>query len=57
MVETAAKPHHQTYGTHPRSPEESRKIRAWAKDRGLQVNDRGRLPYHVIEEYENREEE
>ncbi|MEY9962072.1 hypothetical protein ABIA33_000093 [Streptacidiphilus sp. MAP12-16] len=28
------------------------KIRAWAKDQGLDVNDRGRVPSHVREAYE-----
>ena len=27
-------------------------IRAWAKDRGIQVNDRGRIPASVVKEYE-----
>lgn len=56
-METATKPHHQTYGAEPRSPEECRKIREWARKKGLQVNARGRLPLHVIEEYENREDD
>lgn len=56
-MDIAVKPTHQTYGTTPRSPAESRKIRIWAKEHGVQVNARGRLPYHVIEAYENRENE
>ncbi len=27
-------------------------IRAWAKDQGIQVNDRGRIPASVVKEYE-----
>jgi hypothetical protein len=27
-------------------------IRAWAKDRGIAVNDRGRIPASVVEQYE-----
>ena len=27
-------------------------IRAWAKDKGIQVNDRGRIPASVVKEYE-----
>jgi Lsr2 len=27
-------------------------IRAWAKDQGIQVNDRGRIPTSVVKEYE-----
>ncbi|WP_433329736.1 histone-like nucleoid-structuring protein Lsr2 [Spirillospora sp. CA-294931] len=32
--------------------ERSAEIRAWAKDRGIKVNERGRIPAHVIERYE-----
>ncbi len=28
-------------------------IRAWAKDEGIQVNDRGRIPASVVKEYES----
>jgi hypothetical protein len=28
-------------------------IRSWAKDRGIEVNDRGRIPASVIREYED----
>jgi nucleoid-associated protein Lsr2 len=31
----------------------SAQIRAWAKSRGIQVNDRGRIPSDVINQYEN----
>ena len=27
-------------------------IRTWAKDRGMQVNERGRIPANVVKEYE-----
>jgi len=30
----------------------SETIRAWAKDRGLAVSDRGRIPASVVEQYE-----
>lgn len=55
-METAERPNHQTYGTQPRSPEECRKIRDWAREHDMQVNARGRLPLHVVEAYENRED-
>lgn len=32
--------------------EQSASIRAWAKDRGIQVNERGRIPASVVKEYE-----
>ncbi|MFC0039157.1 histone-like nucleoid-structuring protein Lsr2 [Actinomadura rayongensis] len=31
----------------------SAEIREWARSRGIQVNDRGRIPATVIEQYEN----
>lgn len=34
------------------SRERSADIRAWAKARGIQVNERGRIPGHVVEQYE-----
>jgi hypothetical protein len=34
------------------SRERSAEIRAWAKDRGIKVNERGRIPASVIEQYE-----
>jgi hypothetical protein len=34
------------------SRERSDDIRAWAKDQGIAVSDRGRLPGHVVEQYE-----
>jgi hypothetical protein len=34
------------------SRERSRQIRAWAKQRGFEVAEHGRLPVHVIREYE-----
>jgi Lsr2 len=35
------------------SREHSADIRAWAKARGIMVNERGRIPATVIEQYEN----
>lgn len=32
--------------------EQSASIRSWAKDRGIQVNERGRIPALVVKEYE-----
>jgi Lsr2 len=34
------------------SRERSADIRAWAKAHGIQVNERGRIPGHVVEQYE-----
>ena len=34
------------------SRERSADIRAWAKQRGIKVNERGRIPATVVEEYE-----
>ncbi|MEV3927621.1 histone-like nucleoid-structuring protein Lsr2 [Actinomadura coerulea] len=34
--------------------ERSAEIREWAKNNGLKVNDRGRIPAHVIEQFESR---
>jgi hypothetical protein len=34
------------------SRERSGDIRAWAKDQGITVNDRGRIPASVVEQYE-----
>ncbi len=34
------------------SRERSESIRAWAKDRGIAVSDRGRIPASVVEQYE-----
>ncbi|MGH8868137.1 MAG: histone-like nucleoid-structuring protein Lsr2 [Actinomycetes bacterium] len=35
-----------------RSSGRTAEIRAWAKDRGMQVNERGRIPANVVAEYE-----
>lgn len=34
------------------SRERSAEIREWAKNRGIKVNERGRIPANVIEQYE-----
>ncbi|WP_395110228.1 Lsr2 family protein [Actinomadura sp. SCN-SB] len=39
-----------TRGTSNR--ERSAEIREWARDRGIPVNDRGRIPAHVVEQFE-----
>jgi hypothetical protein len=40
-------------GARPTSDRErSADIRSWAKDHGIQVNDRGRIPANVVEQYE-----
>jgi hypothetical protein len=41
--------------THPRGgmdPEQSRRIRSWALERGLLASPRGRIPPHVVAEYQ-----
>lgn len=35
------------------SPERSAEIRAWAKHHGIMVNERGRIPATVVEQYES----
>ena len=35
------------------SPEDRTKIRAWAKDHGYELADRGRFPNRVVEDYYN----
>jgi nucleoid-associated protein Lsr2 len=40
----------RTRGTSSR--ERSADIRAWAKSRGIKVNERGRIPASVVEQYE-----
>jgi hypothetical protein len=35
------------------SRERSGGIRAWAKDQGIKVSERGRIPASIIEQYEN----
>jgi hypothetical protein len=62
-VPPAARPLHRTCpqgGTGPRrragrsasSRERSGGIRAWAKDQGIAVSDRGRIPASVVEQYQ-----
>lgn len=36
----------------PSSRERSAEIRAWAKERGKKVNERGRIPAAIVEEFE-----
>jgi hypothetical protein len=41
------------HGTRPASSRErSAAIRAWAKEHGIQVNDRGRIPAQVVDAYD-----
>jgi hypothetical protein len=35
----------------------SAQIRAWAKSSGIEVSDRGRIPGHVLEEFENSQKQ
>ncbi|REF00749.1 histone-like nucleoid-structuring protein Lsr2 [Thermomonospora umbrina] len=37
----------------PSSRERSADIRAWARARGIKVNDRGRIPATVVEQYDS----
>ena len=39
-------------GRTPASRERSGDIRAWAKDQGIAVSERGRIPASVVEQYE-----
>lgn len=34
------------------NPQRAAQIRAWAKETGLEVNERGRIPQSVVEKYE-----
>lgn len=52
-MDTATRPKHQTYGTRPRSREETKKIREWAHEKGIPCGDRGRLPVSIVRAYEN----
>lgn len=42
----------RTAGRQAGSRERSAEIRAWAKGHGIEVNERGRIPAKVIEQYE-----
>ncbi len=39
-------------GRTPASRERSTDIRAWAKDQGIAVSDRGRIPASIVEQYQ-----
>ncbi len=56
FVEKARKTSGQRRGRAPQraagSRERSADIRAWAKDQGLKVNERGRIPAEIVERYE-----
>ena len=45
---TGARRRQRTVG----SRQETASIRSWAKDQGIQVNERGRIPASVVREYE-----
>jgi hypothetical protein len=32
--------------------DKSKEVRDWARDQGLEVNDRGRIPAHIVAKYE-----
>lgn len=32
--------------------DKNKEVRDWARDRGLEVNDRGRIPAHIVAKYE-----
>ncbi|MEU8310818.1 Lsr2 family protein [Actinomadura sp. NPDC048955] len=52
---TGARRRRKTVGRGPRtagSRERSAEIREWAKNNGIKVNERGRIPARVIEQYE-----
>ncbi|TDB90900.1 Lsr2 family protein [Actinomadura sp. KC216] len=34
------------------SRERNQEIRQWAKDKGIKVNERGRIPIHIVQRYE-----
>jgi hypothetical protein len=53
----ARQQHQQEHQPRPRArvqmdPEQSRRIRSWAMERGLLASPRGRIPQHVVDEYE-----
>jgi hypothetical protein len=56
-VRPARSPARQQHQPRPRArvqtdPEQSRRIRSWAMERGLLASPRGRIPQHVVDEYE-----
>jgi hypothetical protein len=56
-VRPARSPARQQHQPRPRArvqtdPEQSRRIRSWAMERGLLASPRGRIPRHVVDEYE-----
>jgi hypothetical protein len=56
-VRPARSPARQPHQPRPRmrvqtDPEQSRRIRSWALERGLLASPRGRIPRHVVDEYE-----
>lgn len=42
----------RTRGTAGTRSADSQKMRAWAKEQGIEVNDRGRVPADVVAQYE-----
>jgi hypothetical protein len=32
--------------------DKNKEVRDWARERGLEVNDRGRIPAHIVSKYE-----
>jgi hypothetical protein len=56
-VRPARSPARQQHQPRPRArvqtdPEQSRRIRSWAMERGLLASPRGRIPQHVVDEFE-----
>ncbi len=56
-VARRVRPARQQHQPRPRArvqmdPEQSRRIRSWAMERGLLASPRGRIPQHVVDEYE-----
>jgi hypothetical protein len=45
------RPHGRTNGDGPRSRSEGRAMRAWARDNGFQLSNRGRIPAAVVAAY------
>jgi hypothetical protein len=49
--EVAAPPRSRASGPARTDRDQLAAIRAWARRRGLEVNDRGRIPAHIMEQY------
>lgn len=49
--ETTAKGKASTSPRSAQSREDLRKVRAWARENGYEINERGRIPTHILEAY------